>query len=179
MTPEEYKRIKEAEKEHLRALKKLKEKLREVNRQKSVADAMENIQKAPGEDILNTHEEMVDRLAMDTIQQEARLEMALSDSDMAEADPPVESTEAEPEPPQQSDAELQKIRAQELVRQIKMQMGLAEAKRKQEAVQPVTSETAGDEAPEADGEVSEKKQESPQPEDLPEKTIGRIPRKGS
>ena len=46
----------------------------QCRRQKSVADAMNNIQNAPGDEILSTHEEMVDRLAMETVKQEARLE---------------------------------------------------------------------------------------------------------
>ena len=81
MTPEEYQRIKEAEKEHLRKLQLLKKKLREVERQKSVSKALENMTKAPGDDILQTHDEMIDRLAMDTVQQEARLEMALTEAE--------------------------------------------------------------------------------------------------
>ena len=43
MTPEEYKQFKEAEKEHLRALKKLKEQARQAQRLKSVNQALTNM----------------------------------------------------------------------------------------------------------------------------------------
>ena len=85
MTPEEYQRIKEAEKQHLQAIKKLKAKLRQVEqrsgsgkKKNSLQKALDEIENAPGQDILDTHEEMIDRLAMDAIHQEARLELALS-----------------------------------------------------------------------------------------------------
>ncbi len=180
MTPEEYKRIKEAEKEHLRALKKLKSQLRTAKQQNSVAEAMKNIENAPGDEITRTHEEMVDRLAMDTIREEARLEMALSESSVVEPDPATEETEdvTAEEKIVQSDAELQKLRAQELVRQIKLQMGLADVKKKQNDASSVKHEThaAGSEVEDAGMGEGESTEATPEKE-LPEKTIGRIPRK--
>ena len=179
MTPEEYKRIKEAEKEHLRALKKLKTQLRTAQRQNKVADAMKNIENAPGDDLTRTHEEMVDRLAMDTIREEARLEMALSESGTVD-EPPTEGTDdaTVEEKIVQSDAELQKLRAQELVRQIKLQMGLADVKKKQNDASPVKHEThAVDGEVEDDGMSKGKSTEVTPEKELPEKTIGRIPRK--
>ncbi len=186
MTPEEYKRIKEAEKEHLRALKKLKTQLRSAQRQDKVAEAMKNIENAPGDEIARTHEEMVDRLAMDTIREEARLEMALSESGQVDAEPAAEGSDVDATAPDkiapdkiaQSDAELQKLRAQELVRQIKLQMGLADVKKKQNETSSVKHETraAGDEVEDAGVEEGEST-EAPPEKELPEKTIGRIPRK--
>ncbi|MEM8487993.1 MAG: hypothetical protein AAF564_20750 [Bacteroidota bacterium] len=180
MTPEEYKRIKEAEKEHLRALKKLKSQLRTARQQNNVAEAMKKIENAPGDDLTRTHEEMVDRLAMDTIREEARLEMALSETGEVDSEPATEGideTTAE-EKIVQSDAELQKLRAQELVRQIKLQMGLADVKKKQNDASSVKHEThaAGEEDEDA-GMVEEKSTEAAPEKELPEKTIGRIPRK--
>ena len=182
MTPEEYKRIKEAEKEHLRALKKLKTQLRTTQRQNKVAEAMKNIQNAPGDEIARTHDEMIDRLAMDTIREEARLEMALSETGEIDAEPTAGAEEqvdagdnaGAEEKIVESDAELQKLRAQELVRQIKLQMGLADVKKKQNEASSVKHEaTAGDQVSDAEGASAE---EAPEKE-LPEKTIGRIPRK--
>ena len=178
MTPEEYQRIKEAEKEHLRTLKKLKKKLREVERQKSVSQALDNIVKAPGDEIARTHDEMIDRLAMDTIEQEVRLEMALSESESSPDSTEVEkNTEAdEPEKIAASDAELQRLRAQELVRQIKVQMGMPAARRK--TASDTTPEEKSDTPPSGETPVDGENEVNPtSPGTLPEKTIGRIPRK--
>ena len=190
MTPEEYQRIKEAEKEHLRALKKLKAQLRDVERKKSVAQALENMTKAPGDDVLRTHEEMIDRLAMDTIQQEARLEVALSDAGELDSEPDTkEPASGEPAPSAtnspSADAELQKVRAQDLVRQIKIQMGLPTDRRKQETQENVTqTDSANTGAPQGKEPDTGTSTTPVQPnqttsESLPEKTIGRIPRKKS
>ncbi len=192
MTPEEYKRIKEAEKEHLLALKKLKTQLRQVKQQNSVAEAMKNIENAPGDEIARTHEEMVDRLAMETIQGEARLEVALSDSGEIEDETTAgsvveentvegtahESIEDQEQKIVQSDAELQKLRAQELVRQVKLQMGLANVKKKQNHSSTVNQENSSDEDESNDTEKGKTLDSTPQG-DLPERTIGRIPRKKS
>ena len=43
MTPEEYEKFKEAEKEHLRKLKALKQKTRQLRRQQSVNQALDNM----------------------------------------------------------------------------------------------------------------------------------------
>ena len=110
MTPEEYQRIKEAEKQHLQAIKKLKAKLRQVEqrsgtgKKNSLQKALDEIENAPGQDILDTHEEMIDRLAMDAIHQEARLELALSSEKDMEVDPaPGAESESIAEAPSKSD----------------------------------------------------------------------------
>ena len=171
MTPEEYERIKETEKKHLIAVKKLKEKLKQVERQNTVDKALNEMASAPGEDLLRTHEEMVDKLAMDAIHQEARLEIALAaQKDRAEqAGAMAESTE-------ESDEALQKIRAKELVRQMKIQMGLEHLKRKQEPVQNVTGSTQPADAPVSGSESDAGKQPegSSSKDSLPDKTIGRM-----
>ena len=81
----------------------------------------------------------------------------------------------------QSDAELKKLRAQELVRQIKLQMGLADVKRKHEksgdAGAKHSSSEQGQEEPVDTGKEQEKTVDSAPEGKLPEKTIGRIPRK--
>ena len=195
MTPEEFNRIKEAEKEHLRALKKLKDQLRQVKQLNNVARAMKDIEDAPGDEITRTHDEMVDRLAMETIQGEVRLEMALSETEETETPvqgsstpesagddataPPTETQEEHQLKVAQSDAELKKLRAQDLVRQIKLQMGLADVKKKQNRSSAVTHEDSSQEESEDTGMGKEKPLDSTQRGELPEKTIGRIPRKKS
>ena len=93
MTPEEYKRIKEDEKEHLRALKKLKQTARLLERRKSVNQALGNMV-GGSKDALGTHEEMLDKLTLETAQQEARLEIALENTTLKDATgTPVRSLE--------------------------------------------------------------------------------------
>lgn len=178
MTPEEYNRIKEAEKEHLRKLKELKTQLRKVKQQNKVAEAMKNIANAPGDDINQTHSEMIDRLAMETIQEEVRLEMALSEVDDEQASS-LQETAEEQQQILQSDAELKKLRAQELVRQIKLQMGVADAEKKQNRGSAVIEREDAENASEVTGKEKGKTLDSTSPGELPEKTIGRIPRKKS
>ena len=86
MTPEERERFKEAEKEHLRALKKLKEAARQTRRRASVNQALANMAGALGqEDSLDVHDEMLDKLALDTARKEARMEIALENAALKES----------------------------------------------------------------------------------------------
>ena len=66
MTPEERERFKEAEKEHLRQLKKLKEQARLAQRRASVNKALSDMAGAlkQDDDPLDDHTEMMDRLAI-------------------------------------------------------------------------------------------------------------------
>lgn len=153
MDREEYERLKEAEKEHLRSLKQLQQAARRLGRQKKITEALQQLTSA-SQHTLETHEELVERLARETAQQEARLEVALDavrDDDEAEPDAPTEE-------------ELERIRAQQLVRQMKQQMGsldLTEARPRPDASRRP--------APDDDEAAS-----PPTPGPLPEKTIGRM-----
>lgn len=111
MTPEELERYKEAEKAHLRKLKELKKAVHTLERQKSISTAAGKI--AEGHELLEKQKDLVDDLAMDTARHEARLDIALESA--ADADE-QERTEALEE-------ELQRERAQALVKQLKRQMG--------------------------------------------------------
>lgn len=201
MTPEEYQRIKEAEKEHLKAIKKLKVRLRQAEsrgasgaKKSSLEQAMDEIENAPGNDILDTHEEMIDRLAMDAIHQEARLELALSsqkdiepsETNQVEPESTVEDVEGDTvedtveESTAQSDEELQQLRAKELIRKMKIQMGLDNLKRKQSPTQNVTGKDKSGKLDSESINTSSPGTNTPAeklPEELPEKTIGRIPKK--
>ncbi|MDX1547617.1 MAG: hypothetical protein R3247_11545, partial [Rhodothermales bacterium] len=70
MSPEEYQRIKDAEKEHLRQLKKLKSAVRRLGRQQRLTQAVNDLTAGP-QDALDTHRELVDQLAFETARQEA------------------------------------------------------------------------------------------------------------
>ncbi len=158
MTPEEYQRIKEAEKEHLRKLKALKRTVRRLERQKKLNQALENIT-GGRERVLDTHEEMMEQLAMETALSEARLEMAL------EAEQAV--TEAEARAALEED--LQKARARELIRRIKLEVGSPEAAPDPPSRRAKTSPASPAEAP------PEPEPDDPSPpQGLPEKTIGRM-----
>jgi len=150
MTPEEYERLKEAEKEHLRKMRQLKRAVHELERQKKVSRAVRDMTEEPRR-LLDEQEELVDRIAMEAAHSEARLDIALESADQkAESEPALPT-------PEESDEELRRARARELVR--RMQAG--------DAPEPSRSEPAK-QAPEASGG------EKPDRPPLPDKTIGRM-----
>ena len=158
MSPEEYERIKQAEKEHLRALKKLKQAARGLSRQQKIRRSLENLTHA-SDDVLDTHTRLVEELAMETAKQEARLEIALESA--AAKDDAAQAEAAH----QAADEELQKLRAQELVRQMKLEAGGGDAQAPNRPARtdlPAGSPTDPKPPPKSD------------PDSLPEKTLGRM-----
>lgn len=111
MTPEEYERFKEAEKQHLRKLKELKKAVGKLEREKSIRTAFENVGAGPA-DMLDRQKDLVDRLAMETAKHEARLEVALESAEEAAREAQAAGLEEE----------LQRDRAQALVRQLKREL---------------------------------------------------------
>ena len=115
MSPEEFNRIKEAEKEHLRKLKALKQAAGRLQRQKSIAQALGNMTQE-AQQKLEANEAMVEKLAWETAEQEARMEIALESAKAAPDEP------ATPKPsPAETEEALRKARAEELVRQMKQE----------------------------------------------------------
>jgi len=165
MTPEEYQRIKEAEKEHLRALKKLKETARLLERRKSVNSALGDMV-GGAQHTQDVHDEMLNKLALETAQQEARLEIALENARLDETSPAEASTRA----PEALEEEMLKERANLLLKQMKLQMGIP----------PEEKTGTADQTPPASSQPSAKSSSSPAPakpsppSDRPEKTIGRM-----
>ncbi len=155
MSPEEYKRIKEAEKAHLRRLKKLKDAVRRLEQKRRVSGAVADMATAASE-TLEAQQEMVDRLALETVRNEARLEWALE-----AAEGRAEAAEARA----RLDEEMQQIRARELVRRLRQQMAAGEA--------PASAEAAAPEAAPAGPETAAPETGADVPP-LPEKTIGRM-----
>lgn len=166
MTPEERERFKEAEKEHLRALKKLKEAAHQTRRRASVNQALANMAGALGQDDdpLDVHNEMRDKLELDTARQEARLEIALENAALKEA--ATEQAEAPKPSPAHLEEETMKARAKTLVAQMKLQMGMATPDAEDQAAPP--SKTIGKKQP------TEAETKPSPPSDRPEKTIGRM-----
>ena len=167
MTPEEYKRFKEAEKEHLRALKKLKEQARQAQRLKSVNQALANMV-GGAQDSFDVHEEMVDKLAIETAQQEARLEIAMENTALEETARSQTPTHS----PEKLEEELLKERAKTFLEQMKLQMGMATPP--EETPSKTLSKHAVPKRPSAKTPASEATEKPLPPVDRPEKTIGRM-----
>lgn len=167
---EEFERIKEEEKVHLRKLKELKQMLtgaRRLNTTRASLDEMTS----ESERLLEENDALVRGLSQDAAIQDARMDMALA----GEAE--RNAGAAQRVDPEEQEEELCKIRAQELIRQMKSQFGGAPD-------QSASSSTLR-ESPEAARIPSEKSigrppREPEQPEDpagpnsAPEKTIGRM-----
>lgn len=108
MTREEFERLKAKEREHLEKMRELKTAVRELDRQRSVAGALERLQDS-ARDLIDRHADLVDELARETAHLEARAEMGL-DTEMAA----------------QSEEELTRLRAQKLIEEIKQEVEAAE-----------------------------------------------------
>lgn len=158
MSPEEYERMKEAEKEHLRQLRKLKETARALQRQQRVQNALIDMAGST-QRLGDTHNEFVEKLTMGTAVGEARLDMAL------------EAAAQRPEATPAQDDDLAHLQAQALIRQMKLEMGAREA--------ALETPPATDRLPEKTIGAMKPPDEPPPPspspdEPLPEKTIGRM-----
>jgi len=151
MTPEEYERFKEAEKAHLRKLRELKKTHQQLGRKARITGAVTDMAEGIN-NLFNEHEEMVDRLQRDSIESEARMEVALDNIEADDA-----TLEALDAAELEADQALRKARAQELIRQMKSADGAP----------------SQNPAPKADSARSETPDK---PSDLPEKTIGRMRR---
>lgn len=154
MTPEEFEKIKEAEKAHLRKLKQLKDAVRVLERQKKISGAVTDMTSSI-EEKMDEHRQAIERVALDAARAEARLEIAL---EAADEDAERRSREVEDE------QVLQEHRAKELIRQMKT-VGAEDRKR--------SAPDGGRD--DARGESSdESSDESPADSPIPDKTIGRM-----
>ncbi|MBT8401779.1 MAG: hypothetical protein KJO98_14970 [Rhodothermia bacterium] len=160
MTPEEYQRIKDAEKEHLRALKKLKRAVRDLERSKSIANSVTRMS-TTSETALETHQEMVDKLALETAHQEARLEVAMESADQKAREA------ANAEELERLDAELARERARSIVEDIRSEMEAGVDSQEADARVGPAGESRAQTGADATGEDEAA---------LPEKTIGRMRR---
>jgi hypothetical protein len=163
MTPEEFERFKEAEKAHLRKIRELKKASKQFVQQSKISRAVTDMATGMNE-LYDEHREMVDRLQMGTLQNEARMEVALDSVDMDSV------TEAQDAAALEADMEaIKKARAQELIRQMKME---GSSSTDSSAKAPAQSAPVQN-APLGRTPLTEK----PKPttsSDLPEKTIGRM-----
>jgi hypothetical protein len=157
MTPEEFERLKEQEKAHLRQLRELKQKHQEVQRKKSIFDALRGLTRP---DIDETHDEQVGKLMQDAAMSEARLDIAMENVPGGGAT--LEDAAARAAKEAEDREALRKAEAAALVQQMKGEMGGP----------PAIEESAGPAPGRTIGRVID---DTPGPDDapLPPKSIGR------
>lgn len=171
MKREEFERIKEEEKAHLRKLKELKQAARQLGRQQRLTRAVDEIAQG-ADDPLSTHEEFVEKLAFEAARSEAKLEMALESQAERAAEADAEAAETLDE------EALVKARAQDLLRQMKQQMGLPDSETAEAPADapkaPAAPEKTLGRQPAQSPEAPPAEAASKKPEPPPEKTIGRM-----
>lgn len=113
MDRDEFNRLKEAEKAHLKKVRALKQQLREAQRKQGLLDALRGLDTS-GLDA--THEEMLRQVTEKNVTAEARFELAMDALDAAEKQEAARAEMARIE------AERQKADAADLVRQMKADM---------------------------------------------------------
>lgn len=140
MTPEEFEQLKAKEREHLEKMRELKEAVRRLEHQRSVVNTLDKM-RGGAHDLLDRQAEMVEGLARETAFLQAKAELGLEEEHSLRSQEMDEDT-------------MRKIRAQQLLEQIK------------------SEESGGERSPEAAPETPETPPDS-QP-NLPDKTIGRM-----
>jgi len=170
MTNEEFERLKAAEKEHLRAKKKLQATLKSLRRKQKVRSTVDRLAKS-AQSALDRASDLIGQLTNETAHDEARLEMALDDErrdDESSAGPDVEAYETK------QDAD----RARELVRKMKQQQRVPPPPvPSKPSGQRARSETASADESDAGATSADDDLSTPSSggeDDLPEKTIGRM-----
>ena len=78
MTDDEFNRIKEEEKDHLRQLRALKRAVHLLERQRSVTTALEEMT-SRSKQVLEANERLIEEIALDTARNEARLDVAMEE----------------------------------------------------------------------------------------------------
>jgi hypothetical protein len=204
MDDDEFRRIKEAEKERLRSQKRLRKALRTLKRRQKVQSAVRSmVEGARG--VLRRTDDLVSTLRTQVARQQARLEVALEDEDSGDAgrragaslDAGVSEQAVEE---QTMRDQAMESRAEELVRQLRLEMG---ASGDEAATTPSDrsigrrpagrtrgnddegrdggrggsgSAGGGSDEGTADGREAESTRAEDPDDSLPEKTIGRMPR---
>lgn len=144
MNDDEFKKLKEEEKAHLRTMRALKGAVRLLERQRSVTSALEEMT-TRSRAALEAHERLIEEIALDTAQQEARMDVALESAD------PVDHSVLE--------EESAKMRARALVDDMRRQEG-------------PDSESSEPDPSAAPAEAKAPSEAATDP--LPEKTLGRM-----
>jgi hypothetical protein len=147
MKPEEFERLKAKEREHLEKMRELKDAVRQLEKQRSVVNALESM-RSGAHDLLDEQARLVEDLARDTAYMEARAEMS-TDEIMRDAELDEDT--------------LRKIRAQQLIEAIKAEDDASKT-------QPSSAESAADSteppAPLPDKTIG-RMRSAPSPDDTP------------
>ena len=118
MTPEEYQRLKEAEKKHLQEIRELKGRFRDAKRMQGVRGALDEMQSALQND---EFEQSLRAIQEESAMTEARIDVALGDTEIREAEEQLRLEEVKLE------AERTKQAAADLIAQMKAEMNVQEA----------------------------------------------------
>ncbi|MEM6646780.1 MAG: hypothetical protein AAF730_11055 [Bacteroidota bacterium] len=159
MTPEEFERLKEAEKAHLRKLRALKQAANQSRRQRSIGGALGNL--AASNNLLDENDALVDRLNQDAIMGEARLDVTLDNLNARESEREQAGQRA------QFEADQKRQRADDLIAQMKRQMGLIDDSA------PAAEDSPANPIEKTVGKPHATPQTPSPDEPLPDKTIGR------
>ena len=146
MTDEEFQRLKEAEKKHLRAKKRLQRTLKALKQRNEVQGVMQRMKQGAAR-LLDETESLVDSLRRSVAQDQARVEGTLQDEIVEDEDLHA------------AEEELREERAEELVRRMKAE--------EQASSRPDPSVLSGEASPDSDGTDDSE-------ERGPDKTIGRM-----
>jgi hypothetical protein len=161
MTPEEFEKIKQAEKAHLRKIRELKNTVRQLERQKKITGAISDLTSS-FQQKLDVHDEMMDRIAIDSARNEARLEMAMEKSEESD----------ERDQLARDEADLAKARSRQTIE------SLREKDSAPKSVVESATEKAGTPAEQVETQTARRTESksvgSEKPDKLPEKTIGRM-----
>ena len=163
MTKEEFERLKEEEKEHLRELRRLKGRVREAERMGKVHRAVGEMAAGLETPELDAQTEALQRGA---IEAEARLDLALESAGITDPSQPVLSPEEE-----------RKLKAEALIARMKAELGASEGRTgvdRPEARVPGSGQAPKTEEGTPEKTIGRHASDQPDPsEPEPEKTIGR------
>lgn len=172
MNRDEFERLKDAEKAHLRKVRALKQQLRDARRKQGLLDALRNLDTSGLDE---THEEMLRQVTERNVTAEARFELAMDALDEAEKQEAARAEMARLE------AERQKADAADLVRQMKAEMlgdaaehAARNAPADQTAAAPGKSIGPSGPRPETNADPKDPSQDAPPPDAPPAKSIGRL-----
>jgi len=146
MTDEEFQRIKEEEKKHLRAKKRLQRTLKALKQRNEVQSVVQRMKQGASR-LLDETESLVDSLRRTIAQDQARFDVALDDEIIEDEDLHA------------AEEELREERAEELVRRMKAEQDATSRSRPSMSEDEESSDTESDDKPEQGG---------------PDKTIGRM-----
>lgn len=142
MKREEFERLKEEEKKHLREIRALKQRLKEAQRLQRIGKALQDV-RSSGES--EAFDESLTEVQRRAAEQEARLELAI---DSAAGESPADIPEVDEEA-------LKAARAADFIRQMKVSMGDDQSTSQPPATQPAKEageSESSDESDEADFE---------------------------